>query len=1002
MALALSMTAISVYADFEEDVVGRTTKVGEPINFCEDIVPETQWYVIQTLYSGADAAYLWDYHSEYVYTSVNGTDDVVDGLDPTTIEDLLVHFVPATVSSADYDTYYIQFANDDYIWIKAQDIVSYKYCYVSSTFSNASAFNVYNTGGEAGHFGFYTADSYGSHVSLYSWAGKDGNVYPWDAGGAQSTTDWIYDFAIIPVDMVLPDMDDHELALTECQLAYTKYVRYVGTFTTGTDPGCYGEAEVAAFEAAVTAAEGCDSEDTDALTIEQLTQWKEDMESTYQAVQDSYVAYVNVADGYYRIEVGGYDFLFEPAMYVVTDEDLVCSTYWGALQDDVHYLWKLTGKGDNAYDVRNVSNNATFDDLVLNSQATLSEASENLMVFDYSKTNDAGEYLFFMRTSTAPKNGDTYLWPADTSSGDGTGSTVSAWYGNRTSALWKLVPVSDEDAQAIIDAYDYDQQARYFSTRTIIMDAQDKMDIAYDSGGETSQAAVLGDIYTNLSSAVSAAEAEGEQVTEETYNTLSAAYEAFIAVFVDPTGMRDALDDASSYVERVVTGTNPGMWSDASAADELNATITAATAYDAAGKYTTEETDSYTETLVNQLASLKASVISVQSDKWYEIRFATEEETNEHGWSNSGAATSGYPERYGKYISVCDLVTDASGDYAMQSLTSKQADEEAFFGHNLYFEDKATMEDEDFAKFRFINVGDSAYMIQNKATGLFLRSIGTSADCVVLDLHPTLFTVTPLGYGESLFSSETLDGESHNYLYGWYYQNSLITWTSHSVGSAAGFFIEDVDEAISSDLDEATEFNMGVVVGQLYTFCYPVPLTASDGIMYAVTVDGSTATLSPLAGNTARAGQPFAYIEGDIEDYDADEPEDEVVVLSHGYDVQKEAQTSGALVGTYEAGSVTLGSAVPSGNAFAVVQSLRLAVDANSAYISGLLTTNDLAIVISEEEVDNIQKAVASVSKQDGRIYSIDGKFIGSGNVQTVRSLPRGIYIINGVKVVVK
>ncbi len=1002
MALALSMTAISAYADFEEDVVGRTTKVGEPINFCEDIVPETQWYVIKTLYSGADAAYFWDYHSSYVYTSLNGTDDVVDGLDPTTIEDMLLHFVPATVSNADYDTYYIQFANEDYIWIKAQDIASYKYCYVSSSFSNASAFNVYNTGREAGHFGFYTADSYGSNVSLYSWGGSDGNVYPWDAGGAQSSLNWVYDFAIVPVDMVLPDMDEHELALTECQLAYTKYVRYVGTFATGTDPGCYGEAEVAAFEAAVTAAEGCDSENTDDLTIEQLTQWKEDMENAYQAVQDSYVDYVNVADGYYRIEVGGYDFLFEPAMYVVTDDSLVCSTYWGAWQDDAHYLWKLTGKGDNAYDVRNVSNNATFDDLVLNHQVTLTEASENLMVFDYSKTNDAGEYLFFMRTSTAPKNGDTYLWPADTSSGDGTGSTVSAWYGNRTSALWKLVPVSDEDAQAIIDAFDFDQQERYFSTRAMILEAQEKMNIAYDDGSETSQAVVMGEPYTNLSSAVEAAEAEGEQVTEETYNALSAAYEAFLAVFVDPTDMRDALDDASSYIERVVIGTNPGTWSDASATDELNATITAATVYDAAGKYTTEETDSYTEALVSQLESLKASIISVQPGKWYEIRFATEEETNEHDWDNYGGTLYGYPEIYGKYISVCDFVADASGDYATEAFTSQQADEEAFFGHNLYFEDKTTMEDEDFAKFCFINVGDSAYMIQNKATGLFLKSTGTNYNNVVLDLHPTLFTVTPLGYGESLISSETLDGESHRNLCGWYYQNSLITWTSHSVGSAAGFFIEDVDEAVSSDLDEATEFNMGVVVGQLYTFCYPVPLSASDGIMYAVTVDGSTATLSPLAGNTAQAGQPFAYIEGDLEDYDADEPENEVVVLSHGYDVQKEALASGVLVGTYEAGSVGSGSAVPSGNAFAVVQGASLVVDANSAYVSGLESTDDLDIVIEEVEVDNIQEAIASVSKQEGKIYSIDGKFIGSGNAQTVRSLPRGIYIVNGVKVVVK
>ncbi len=1008
MAIVLSMTAISAYADFDDDVWGRVVKVGEPINFCEEIIPETQWYLIQSLYSAGDMGYFLD-ESGFVNMSYNGVDDVTDGMDPTTVKDLLVHFVPAYVSDAQYDTYYMQFANEGYIRIYSEDIATWKWTYTSTNFSVATPFYVYNTGDVAGHFGFFTADAY--ELSLYTYGRIDPSgenndpIRPWSNGGAQSGVDGYYDFAIIPVDMVLPnadEYDEHDLALVECQLAYTKYMRYVGTFETGTEPGCYGEAEVAAFEAAVNAAAGCDSEDTDALSIEQLTQWKQDMDDSYQAVLDSYVAYVNVPDGYYRIEVGGYDFLFEPAMYVVTDDNLVCSTYWGAWQDDTHYLWKLTGKGDNAYDVRNVSNNATFDDITYNSQVTLTEASENLMVFDYSQTNDAGEYLFYMRTSTATKNGDTYLWPADTSSGEGTGGDVLGWYGNRTSALWKLVPVSDEEAQAIIDAVDFDQQTRYFSTRAMILDAQDKMNIAYDGGSETSQAVAMGDTYTNLSSAVEAAEAEGEQVTEETYNTLSAAYEAFIAVFVDPTDMRDALDNASSYIGCVVTGTDPGTWSDTSEADELSTTITAATAYDKAGKYTSEETDSYTEALVSQLESLKASVISVQPGKWYEIRFATEEETNEHGWSNYGAATSGYPERYGKYISVCDLVTDENGDYAMQSFTSQQADEEAFIGHRLYFEDKATMQHEDFAKFRFINVGDSAYLIQNKATGLFLRSTGTSTDYVQLDLHPTLFTVTPLGYGENLLSSQTLDGESHNNLYGWYYQNSLITWSVSNVGNACGFFIEDIDETVSSDLDEGTEFNMGVVVGQLYTLCYPVPLTASDGIMYAVTVEGSTATLSPLAGNTAQAGQPFAYIEGELEDYDEEEPENEVVILSHGYDVQKEALTSGALVGTYKAGAVGSGSAVPSGNAFDVVQSASLVVNANSAYVSGLESTDDLVIVIEEVEVDNIQEAIASVSKQDGKIYSIDGKFIGSGNVQTVRSLARGIYIVNGVKVVVK
>ncbi len=113
MAIVLSMTAISAYADFDDDVWGRVVKVGEPINFCEEIIPETQWYLIQSLYSGGDGGC---FHIEdgCISMSFNGIDDVTDGMDPTTVEDLLIHFVPAYVSDAQYDTYYMQFANDAY------------------------------------------------------------------------------------------------------------------------------------------------------------------------------------------------------------------------------------------------------------------------------------------------------------------------------------------------------------------------------------------------------------------------------------------------------------------------------------------------------------------------------------------------------------------------------------------------------------------------------------------------------------------------------------------------------------------------------------------------------------------------------------------------------------------------------------------------------------------------------------------------------------------------
>ncbi len=998
MALVLSMIATSAFADFEEDVMGRTVKVGDPINFCEEIVPETQWYVIKTLYSGQSApAYFWA-PSGYVYTSYNGIEDVQDGMDPTTIDDILLHFIPVSVSGSKYDTYYIQFANEKYIEVYVYDIVTYKYCYTTTNVLLASAFNVYNTGNTAGHFGFYTADAYGTNASLYSWGGCDSDVYPWQAGGAVSRLNSPYDFAIIPIDLVLPEMDEHELALYECQTDYSKYIRYVGTFEAGTEPGTYGVDEVAAFEAAVAAAAACDSEDTDALTVEQLTKWKEDMESTYQAVLDSYKAQVTPDDGYYYIKMVGYDLVgLDPAMWAYTDSTSTCYAECSDWQPTAYFLWKLTNKGGTDYDVRNMTNNATFNYVNYWQKITMSEEGDVLVDFDYVETNSDGEYIVKIRQNTADPEGDTFFWsPSISTSTPKVG--ISGWYSNYGGAQWKLVAVSDEDAQAIIDSFDYDQFNRYVSTIQINYDATAMMEIAYDGGSATSQAVAMGDIYSELESQLALALAEGENITEETYNALLAAYNAFLAVYVDPTEMRSLLSTATDLANGVVIGTNPGWWTSTSPADEIKVTVENATAYDAAGVYTAEQTANYIETLESQIEALNDAAIKVQPNKWYEIRHSTEEEATEHGWGNYGSGTDEYPAMNGKYISVCELTSDTDGTYYVESLTNSDA-EEPFLNHSLYFQAKEDMQYEDFAKFRFINVGDSAYMIQNKATGLFLRSMATVYEDVVLSPHPSLFVITPQGYGESAFAAETVEGTSHSYLYGWYNRSCLSTWTTHRAGSDGAFYIEDIDETIPDDYE--AKFNMSAVIGKVYTFCYPVPVTAVDGDVYGAEVEGTTVTLSKLDDNTAQAGEPFIYMDGIPEDYDETQ-EEEMVAFILGTEVAREPLTSGSLVGNYYDSNVGPGNALAQDNGFWVITNGLQYLEANTAYLTGLESTDDLTIVISEEEFDSVDQAIATVSKENGNIYSIDGKFIGKGNLHSVRSLARGIYIVNGVKVVVK
>ena len=49
----------------------------------------------------------------------------------------------------------------------------------------------------------------------------------------------------------------------------------------------------------------------------------------------------------------------------------------------------------------------------------------------------------------------------------------------------------------------------------------------------------------------------------------------------------------------------------------------------------------------------------------------------------------------------------------------------------------------------------------------------------------------------------------------------------------------------------------------------------------------------------------------------------------------------------------------------------------------------------------DIRKVLVDNSIKDG-LATIDGKFIGNGNLNTLKTMPKGIYVVNGIKVAVK
>ncbi len=518
-------------------------------------------------------------------------------------------------------------------------------------------------------------------------------------------------------------------------------------------------------------------------------------------------------------------------------------------------------------------------------------------------------------------------------------------------------------------------------------------------GNAHSQMSALGDIYTNLQDAIAAAQAEmSYTLTEDTYNALVEAYDAFIDAFVDPTELRTAISEAQSAVSGISIGTNPGQWNDYSTADAIATTIANANEYDKSGYYTQAESDTYVLTLTDQLQAFCDAAVKVQTDRWYQLRYATEEEIEDNGWDASlGRPNNSGEGLYGKYIAVASLVED-DGYYVVEPLATGDL-ATLCIGQNLYFQSKLDIAYEDYAKFRFVSVGDTAFMMQNKATGLFLKATGESG-AVTLSPHPTLFNVSAIGYGENLIAGKTLRGDPQSNLHAQLVQNILVTWPDSVPGSNSGLYIEDIDETVASDYD-GTQFNIAIVPGSVNTFCFPVSLTSQEGTFYGAEVEGTTVTLHPIEGNSAEPGQPFVYILGDPDSYDAEDAE-EPVAFTHGYEVEKEAQISGDLIGSYYSEVIGSRRLVASDNAFRVTSSSAATVTANGAYIDGDYNISDaIAIVISEDPFTGITDTLATVA-QSGNVYSIDGKLVTHGNFSSIKSLPRGIYILNGVKIAVK
>lgn len=388
------------------------------------------------------------------------------------------------------------------------------------------------------------------------------------------------------------------------------------------------------------------------------------------------------------------------------------------------------------------------------------------------------------------------------------------------------------------------------------------------------------------------------------FETLKNAYQAWAAVYADPTALREALAAAKPDVDMVVIGTNPGEWEEG--ASSLKKAYDDAIAYDESCEFNgQEEMDAFIKQITEGKTADLSAAIKVVPGKWYRLHFAEEALYDQTGWSKTGAKAAYLkyndeqeeeagegdsdpmisPALFGKYIAAgksSASYLDENGNpvevirhYAAghEHEGEEYTDSAQVYrpyldpaslneGSNLIFTDEDAG---DAGLFRFVVATDTTYYLQNKATGLYVGK--NASNKVVLSVTPMTFNTEAIGYGASVINSFFISGEKHQPLHGERSSNLLVTWNVKTLGSNSMIFIEDAN--IEGEPASVENLSIKMWPGALYGFTFPVDVTFDpakvevfDAAGFEVVTDDdnkkyeNTVILAKAEGTTVKAGTP--------------------------------------------------------------------------------------------------------------------------------------------------
>ena len=321
------------------------------------------------------------------------------------------------------------------------------------------------------------------------------------------------------------------------------------------------------------------------------------------------------------------------------------------------------------------------------------------------------------------------------------------------------------------------------------------------------------------------------------------------------------------------------------------------------------------------------------------------------------------------------------------------------------------------------------YALQNKATGLFVFVDGTgSQNNIYLKTIPSLVTWKALGYQRSLLGVSNLKGESQNYLHAGESNRRFCTWSTPEPTTNSGLVVCEAN--VEYEAPAEFTFVKNVKPGRIIDWCHSVSLTAVDAPddasaytvvgQYTEGGEGEEAEtfLALKAVETIEAGQPALFIYGDTTSYDAEDEYVEPIkfkVPGNG-ELAIKGTTENGLIGTLVSLTLEPGWIYFNANYVADVKT------ANSLAVTPCSAVLDISLCpvidpydefdfcislgkVAADAVDGVKDVTSAVDKisQKGNVYSMDGRLLKTGaTLNSLKTLGKGMYILNGVKVLVK